>query len=288
MNTTQEDLMTTTTTMSTWSTALISHAVRAAVAAFWLLASAALTACGPELSPTLASVSGRTVEVVEAGTGALTVVFESGLGDDWTPWELVAAQVARDRRVFAYSRPGYGKSASSQSPRTAAVIAEELRTLLAIRGIAPPYVLVGHSFGGAYMELFAKAHPDEVAGVVLVDPRHRDFTSACENSGISACTIPEAVLTSLPEVQRAEVDGFASASNEIRAAGTFGKYPVRVLTATSHASGREFEALWKSMLGSLAAEASDGKQVILPGAGHYLQLERPIEVVQAILEIGAR
>jgi pimeloyl-ACP methyl ester carboxylesterase len=63
---------------------------------------------------------------------------------------------------------------------------------------------------------------------------------------------------------------------------------VRVLTATSHASGREFEALWKSMLGSLAAEASDGKQVILPGAGHYLQLERPIEVVQAILEIGAR
>jgi pimeloyl-ACP methyl ester carboxylesterase len=227
------------------------------------------------------------VELVEAGSGSTTVVFESGLGDDWSRWELVAGQVALGRRVFAYSRPGYGRSTSSQAARTATTIVDELRTLLAARGAAPPYVLVGHSFGGAYMELFAKAHPDEVAGLVLVDPRHRDFTTSCEEKGIDGCIIPADVLASLPDVQRAEVEDFASASTEIRAAGRFGRYPVRVLTSTAHSSGPEFEALWKSMLGSLAAEAADGEQVVLPGAGHYLQIERPVEVAQTIFQIGA-
>jgi pimeloyl-ACP methyl ester carboxylesterase len=60
---------------------------------------------------------------------------------------------------------------------------EELRALLAAQGVAPPYVLVGHSFGGAYQELFAKTYPAEVAGLVLVDPRHRDYSAACEGAG---------------------------------------------------------------------------------------------------------
>jgi hypothetical protein len=55
-----------------------------------LLGIAGLIACGPQLTPTLGTVSGRTVELVEAGTGPGTVVFESGLGDDWSRWDLVA------------------------------------------------------------------------------------------------------------------------------------------------------------------------------------------------------
>jgi len=226
-------------------------------------------------------------EVFEAGAGDTTVVFESGLGDDWTPWQQVADRVSTRARVFAYSRPGYGHSDPVDDPRDATHIVEELRTLLAAHGGEPPYVLVGHSFGGAYMELFAKAHPEEVDGLVLVDPRHRDFSAACAEAGFDGCTIPEAVAAPLPAVQLAEYEAFASTSDEIRAAGTFGAYPVRVLTATSHGFAPEVEALWVSMLGTLADEAADGEQKVFAGGEHYLQLQHPEDVAEAVVEIVA-
>jgi len=244
-----------------------------------------VAACGASPDATPAAVSDRAVEVVEYGAGAATVVFESGLGNDWTPWTQVVTEVAAQARTFAYSRPGYGQSDPSPKPRDAAHIVEDLRALLAARKVAPPYVLVGHSFGGAYMELFAKAHPEEVIGVVLVDPRHRDFTTACEEGGFEGCSIPASVVASLPRVQIDEFEAFAHTSDEIRALGAFGKYPVRVLTATSHGFAPEVEVLWESMLGSLAREAADGDQRLFIGAGHYLQVERAHEVAQVILSL---
>lgn len=252
-----------------------------------LVSLAALSACGTRLTPTLTKIDGRTVEIVETGKGDSTVVFESGFGDDWSPWDDVASEVARQARVFAYSRPGYGDSDASPEPRDAANIVEDLRTLLVARGYAPPYVLVGHSFGGTYMELFAKAYPDEVAGLVLVDPRHRDFTTVCAEAGLEGYTIPESVVATLPKVQIAEFEAFASAADEIDAHGTFGPYPVRVLTATSHPWPRTVEVMWETMLGSLADEAEDGVQVLFEGAGHYLQVERPHKVALEILDLVA-
>jgi pimeloyl-ACP methyl ester carboxylesterase len=246
---------------------------------------AALAACGAGPVSIPAAVSDPAVEVVEYGAGDTTVVFESGLGDDWTPWDEVAKTVATQARTFAYSRPGYGLSAPSQEPRDAAHIVEELRAVLATRDLAPPYVLVGHSFGGAYMELFAKAHPEEVTGIVLVDPRHRDFTAACAEAGLEGCAPPPSVVASLPQVQIDELEEYAHVSDEIRAVGGFGPYPVRVLTATSHGFAPELEVLWEAMLGSLANEAADGAQSLFVGAGHYLQVERAHEVAQVILSL---
>jgi pimeloyl-ACP methyl ester carboxylesterase len=250
---------------------------------FGTAASIAACATSPE-SPAVAPPD-RAVEFVEQGAGDTTVVFESGLGDDLKPWEQVADEVAVSARTFAYSRPGYGESEPSSEPRDAAHIVEDLRELLAARGLVPPYVLVGHSLGGAYMELFAKAHPDEVAGVVLVDPRHRDFTSACEERDLQGCVPPAAIVETLPAVQIAELKAFAQTSDEIRPFGAFGQYPVRVLTATSHGFAPEVESLWESMLGSLAHEAEDGDQTLFAGAGHYLQLEQAHAVAQTILSL---
>lgn len=250
-----------------------------------LIGALTLTACGNNLQPSVVHVDGRAVEVVEAGAGEATVVFESGLGNDWTPWDNVASEVSRHARVFAYSRPGYGDSDPSATPRDAEHIVAELRALLSSQGYAPPYVLVGHSFGGTYMELFAKSHPDEVAGVVLVDPRPRDFLKSCEQKKIESCGISAEDLATLPAVQVAEYDAFPKASGEIHAAGSFGSYPVRVLTATEHPTSPAWETLWESMLGSLAAEAKDGKQVFFAGAGHYLQLERTADVARIIVEM---
>ena len=240
-----------------------------------------LTACASDITTTAAPE----IEVMALGTGDTTVVFESGLGNDWMPWEPVATEVSARAKVFAYSRPGYGQSEPTTEPRDAKHIVQDLRALLRARGYRPPYVLVGHSFGGAYMELFAKAHPGEVSGLVLVDPRHRDFTSACENAGLEGCTIPASVVATLKPVEIAEFEAFARTSDEIGAAGSFGQYPVRVLTATSHGFGPEAEALWVSMLGSLADEAVNGEQQIFSGASHVLQIERPHDVADAILAL---
>jgi pimeloyl-ACP methyl ester carboxylesterase len=153
-------------------------------------------ACGGSATPTLQDDGGDRdasdlgAEVYEAGVGEATVVFDSGFGNDWTPWQQVVDEVATEARVFAYSRPGDGRSEPSDAPREAIHLVEALRALFEVRGYAPPYFLVGHSFGGTYMELFAKAYPEEVAGLVLVDPRHRDFTTACEDAGFSGRSIP--------------------------------------------------------------------------------------------------
>jgi len=262
------------------------RSLRSFVRACALLAFAALPACGTNLTPTVVDVSGHAVEVVEAGAGDATVVFESGLQNDWTYWDEVASEVAKDARVFAYSRPGYGDSDPTTEPRDASHIVENLRTLLTVRGFAPPYVLVGHSFGGTYMELFAKAHPEEVTGLVLVDTRHRDMTTACNDAGLEGCVIPADAIASLPKVERDEANAFASISDEIQAAGTFGSYPVRVLTATEHGGYEpKAETLWISLHRSLADEAADGDQTIFEGAGHNLQTEKPEEVAQVIRNI---
>lgn len=276
------------------SRSILSRLSRSFETASVVLALAAATGCVPSAdtgSDTTTETSSdtvpeRVVEVVESGSKGPTVVFESGLGADWTPWKKVAEEVSAQARTFAYSRPGYGQSEPSPEPRDPAQIVEDLRGLLAARDVAPPYLLVGHSFGGAYMELFAKAHPEEVLGVVLVDPRHRDFATACEADGFDGCTIPASVVDKLPRVQKDEIQGFELASAQIHAAGGFGKYPVRVLTATMHGGfAPPVEDLWESMLGSLADEAADGEQHLFVGVGHNIQLQRPHEVAQEILSL---
>lgn len=247
---------------------------------------ALLAACSSRVPARVATVNGRQVEVATAGSGgAATVVFEAGLGDDWTHWDEVASEVALHTRIFAYSRPGYGASSPATTPRDPKTIVEELRALLAALGYTPPYLLVGHSNGGGYMDLFARSHADEVMGVVLVDPRHPDFLATCEAAMLDLCGIPEATLAEQAPSVIAEYHAYSLASDQVRAAGGFGAYPVRVLTATSIPGSAARQALWTSMAASLAAEAADGQQIIVPGAGHYIQVDRPDAVVTAILDL---
>jgi pimeloyl-ACP methyl ester carboxylesterase len=106
----------------------------------------------------------------EARAGAPVVVIESGLGHVSTVWSLVVPEVATFARVCVSDRAGYGWSDPGPEPRTSAQIARNLRTALRAADLAPPYLLVGHSFGGLNMVTFACQHPDEVAGMVLLDP----------------------------------------------------------------------------------------------------------------------
>jgi pimeloyl-ACP methyl ester carboxylesterase len=100
------------------------------------------------------------------------VVFDAALGASSLSWVHVQRGVARFATACAYDRAGFGWSDAGPMPRTAERVAAELHALLDAAAISPPYVLVGHSFGGLSIRAYATAHPDRVAGLVFVDPAH--------------------------------------------------------------------------------------------------------------------
>ncbi|HXX44843.1 MAG TPA: alpha/beta hydrolase [Candidatus Acidoferrales bacterium] len=106
----------------------------------------------------------------EMGEGGPTIVLESGLMSSVLTWQKLQLALAKSARVVSYDRAGMGWSDPGPEPRDAARIVTELRDLLRRAEISPPYVLVGHSFGGLTMSLFAARYRNEVCGVVLVDP----------------------------------------------------------------------------------------------------------------------
>jgi pimeloyl-ACP methyl ester carboxylesterase len=120
----------------------------------------------------LVDVGGHRLHLLCAGAGAPAVVFDAALGASSISWSLVQPEVARVTRACAYDRAGFGWSDAGPKPRTAGRIAAELRELLVRAAVPPPYVLVGHSFGGLVVRVFASRHPRDVAGLVLVDPAH--------------------------------------------------------------------------------------------------------------------
>ena len=128
-----------------------------------------------------------------SGSGAPTVILEAGTGGDHRTWAAVQPALSTLTRTVSYDRLGLGSSTTSKRFRSASNYVEELREGLREAGIAPPYVLVGHSLGGALVRLFAGRYPDEVAGLVLVDPAMEGFFRR------AAVEAPRAYLDQLEE-----------------------------------------------------------------------------------------
>lgn len=126
---------------------------------------------GPNAVGGVDTFMGRRVETltVRQPAAKVCVVFENGLRATVDGWRGVIDRLPPEASVFAYNRPGYGQSEKTDTPRDGGTVVEELRQLLRQKGMQPPYILVGHSLGGLYMQLFARRYPGEVAGLVLVD-----------------------------------------------------------------------------------------------------------------------
>ena len=112
----------------------------------------------------------RRLNLVCMGMGAPTVILEAGAGDGSWAWRKVQPELAKSTRVCAYDRAGYGFSDPITRPADADNAVDDLSKLLSKAGLGDQIILVGHSVGGLYAELFAARHPDQVAGLVLVDP----------------------------------------------------------------------------------------------------------------------
>jgi pimeloyl-ACP methyl ester carboxylesterase len=113
----------------------------------------------------------RRLNVLLTGKGPVTVILAAGGGGSTINWGYVQAALSRDYRVLSYDRAGLGFSDPGPAPRTTARSVDDLRAALAALGLEPPYVIAGHSMGSFDARLFAFRNPDEVIGMVLVDPR---------------------------------------------------------------------------------------------------------------------
>lgn len=120
----------------------------------------------------LIDLGGYKLHMQLMGEGDITVVLDAGMGCFCLDWMLVQPEIAKFARVLSYDRAGYGWSDESPLLRTSRNIVSELHHMLQIAQVPPPYILVGHSFGGVNMRLYADTYPEEVAGIILVDSAH--------------------------------------------------------------------------------------------------------------------
>jgi pimeloyl-ACP methyl ester carboxylesterase len=118
---------------------------------------------------------GRRLNLYCTGKGSPTVIFDSGVASETVEWALVQTEVGKHTRACSYDRAGVGFSDPGIRTGTSLNIVDDLHRLLRAAGIAPPYVLVGHSYGGMNVRLYKDYYPSEVVGMVLVDPSHEDW-----------------------------------------------------------------------------------------------------------------
>jgi pimeloyl-ACP methyl ester carboxylesterase len=208
------------------------------------------------------------------------VVFESGLGLDSTAWSAVQENVSEFSRACAYDRAGRGKSSPPPYPHGQQQMARELHELLKNAEQAGPYVLVGHSMGGAIVRWFQRAHPEQVSGMVLVDAVAEDLDWYYEN-------LAKAPPAAVPEFWRnlrnwegldreSLVAGYAGLRGS---AGALGDRPLVILTSGQPAADLPRRLRAQSMLPALS---SNSVALVVGESGHNIPLERPAIVVRAV------
>jgi pimeloyl-ACP methyl ester carboxylesterase len=235
--------------------------------------------------------------------GQPVVVFESGAGDGLESWRPVFEDVARLAPVVAYDRRGIGGSAIGAEPPTLAAVARSLRALLRTMQVAPPYVLVGHSWGGAYITAFGDQFPADVAGLVYVDATDASTTREERAAVLPAEQRAEAlrppVLPPIPPDTppglRAEMEAIgASMLNDeadIRALKRLDTVPVAVIVATPPGRMRGAGgavtrlAIQKRMERILGVPA--GLFITANHVGHFVHRDDPDLVVAAIRHVLA-
>lgn len=234
-------------------------------------------------------VQGRTMAFARQGSGTPTIVFESGLADNKEKWTRVAAEVAKTTAVVTYDRAGYGASMSANGPRTAVEVVRDLREMLQAAGIKPPYVLVGHSLGGLYMQYFARQFPNEVAGLVLIESTHWDQMARMRRESPGTMNMVTALSAVMEPHVRTEFDGSTAAEKQVRDAPALISMPVVVLTGTrrNFVERGKFATAWYK-LQKEEASTYQAEHVIAEHSGHYVHQDQPELVVAAINKVVAQ
>jgi pimeloyl-ACP methyl ester carboxylesterase len=208
--------------------------------------------------------------------------MDAGMVNAHDTWNAVAPAISKLTRTCTYDRAFEGRSDPTPccATRTSADVVSDLRRLLSRAGVAPPYLLVGHSFGGLNMRVFAGTHPHDVVGLVLINPTG-SFDGECAISA-SICADDKASWASNPE--RIQIER----SMRELAATRLPPIPLILLLnrweRDPNIGARLFRRLERRARRDsqrLVASVSDGRLEIVPG-GHFTQEDHPAIVIKAI------
>ena len=250
------------------------------------MAAALLTAATAAAGERKVDVGGFKLNLRCAGEGAPTVVLDAGAGERLQTWDWVFPEIREFTRVCAYDRAGLGKSEAGPSPRTSERIVRELDELLRRAKVPGPYVLVGHSFGGLNVRLFASTHPEATAGLVLVDATPVDFPAREAEMRTAGEREKARTFRALaPAAYGEEIDAMPASAVSVRQAPPPPPVPVRVLTAGHPGDSPAFRGTWLELQSRLAEEFPRARQVMAPDSGHYIQFDAPEVVVSAIRDV---
>ncbi len=275
-------------------------------------------ATGADFSGTVDLGNGRKLFLECRGTGAPTVVFESGLrtrGDNWSRVDLlshggdaVLPEVAKFARACAYDRPGstlnpgeVSRSDPAPMPRTALNVARDLHALLRAAGIPGPYVLVGHSFGGLFVRLYSALYPQEVSGLVLVDALAEQIKPLFKPSdwttfvGLNSGPVPGfekyAALETIDfdmSFEQMEREMGNGPMEKIPTVILVRRLPVEMPSTAPAKFASVLEPAWRKSEELLALAVPHIQYVIAKSSGHYIQLDEPSLVVKAIHDVVER
>ncbi len=218
-------------------------------------------------------------KLVGKNNGKPTIIMESGYGDYSKAWDSVIAEISMLSNVLIYDRAGLGKSEPSPNSRTSSEMVKELKALLIKAKIEPPYILVGHSFGGVNLRLYATEYPNEVCGLILVDSTPEDY-------------IERLLPTMTKEFQQAynkqfvyegNYDEFMESLKQLKESKRQLDVPLVVLSAGKKAHYSEkSQMLWNEMQKEISKTSSKGQFLIAENSTHYIQNDKPEVVVNAI------
>ena len=229
------------------------------------------------------------------GSGSATVVLLSGFEGAGDSWSAVTPTVSARARVCSSDKFGTGTSDPATGPQTFATQADSLRQALRTLGEPGPFVVVGHSFGGAEAVTFAAAFRSEVIGVVLVDASPTTWQAA-------VCSVPDdgsagapgyrqvCAMTSSPSANAERLDGPAA----FAAVGTITSLddlPMAVLTASTHdrgltaAESARLEQIWRTGQEQWASLSPSARVTSVDGSGHNIQIDRPAVVIEQVLQL---
>ena len=271
-----------------------------------LVASLAPALCAAEghsapANTALARLHGASIEYlsVRAADSAGTVVFENGARADLEGWSdviraLGAAGKSADLgsskpwSVFAYDRPGIGRSEPTERARSGQQIVADLRELLQQQGLKPPYLLVGHSLGGLYTQLFARMYPNEVKGLVLVDSLYPGVIKKSEDFPFYARWGKSLFMS---RMAAREVDAIHATGEAVNALPWPTQIPVIRLVNVPKSAGAiavDFGVVNAddATIARVRAMYPGAKTVVLD-SDHQIQKANPEAVLQAIQELMA-
>lgn len=256
--------------------------------ALLLTCTALLGGCASLPGASTVEVDGRRVEAIVARHPGPTVVFEHGLGGTLDGWADVWPAVAKDSAALAYNRAGYGRSDAAPQPRSGEQVVAELRALLKAQRMTPPYVLVGHSLGGLYMQLYARQFPEEVRALILVDSTHPEqFRGNGDPSHWPAWVrVGFNMLSS--DVVKQEFGQLDATGQRVLGLPPPAGVPVWVLSALRPMQERSELADDANEKRVALASLYPGARQVWVDSGHVIPLEKPEAVVAAIREaLGA-